>query len=112
MPLASHPFLSHSNNLSPMLNIDWFNPYEETPYSAGVIYFVVQNLPRAERFKFENILLVGIIPGPNEPKKHMVCPRMYSVYSAMANLTNLLEPLHMRMCILINTFLTPIVKEL
>ena len=54
-----------------MLNIDWFNPYEETPYSAGVIYFVVQNLPRSERFKFENVILVGMIPGPNEPKKHI-----------------------------------------
>ena len=65
-----------------MLNIDWFNPYDETPYSAGVIYFVVQNLPRSERYKFENIILAGIIPGPKEPKKH------------------------------INTFLSPIVEDL
>ena len=54
-----------------MLNIDWINPYEETSYSAGVIYFVIQNLPRSERFKFENVILVGIIPGPNEPRRHM-----------------------------------------
>ena len=80
--ISSRPFLSHPNNLCLMLNIDWFNPYEETPYSAGVIYFVVQNLPRSERFKFENVILVGMIPGPNEPKKH------------------------------INTYLAPIVKDL
>ena len=54
-----------------MLNIEWFNPYEETPYSAGVIYFVVQNLPRSERFKFENVILVGIILGPKEHKRRI-----------------------------------------
>jgi hypothetical protein len=26
------------------------------------------NLPRSERFKTENIILVGVIPGPSEPK--------------------------------------------
>ena len=54
-----------------MLNVDWFNPYDETPYSAGVLYFVIQNLPRSERYRFENIILAGIIPGPREPKKHI-----------------------------------------
>ena len=29
---------------------------------------VLMNLPRAERFKPENVFLVGIIPGPHEPK--------------------------------------------
>ena len=27
----------------------------------------IQNIPRAERYKEENILLVGVIPGPKEP---------------------------------------------
>ena len=62
------PFLSLPNNLCLMLNVDWFNPYDHTPYSAGVIYFVVQNLPRNERFKIENVVLAGLIPGPSEPK--------------------------------------------
>lgn len=26
------------------------------------------NLPRNERFKTENVILVGVIPGPSEPK--------------------------------------------
>ena len=56
-------------NLSLMMNIDWFNPYEETQYSVGAIYLVVQNLPRYERFKLKNIILVGLIPGPKEPPK-------------------------------------------
>ena len=55
-----------------MLNIDWFNPYEETPYSARVMAFVVQNLPRSERFKFENIVLAGVIPAIK--RKHFSLP--------------------------------------
>ena len=51
-----------------MLNIDWFNPYQDTQYSVGAIYLVVQNLPHSERFKVDNIILVGLIPGPREPK--------------------------------------------
>ena len=33
----------------------------------GVIYLVIQNLPRAIRFKPENIIIVSTIPGPSEP---------------------------------------------
>ena len=32
------------------------------------MYLVIQNLPRSARYKTENIILVGIIPGPKEPK--------------------------------------------
>ena len=64
------PFLADAGNLNLCLtlNVDWFNPYEETQYSVGAIYLVVQNLPRSERFKVSNIILVGLIPGPKEPK--------------------------------------------
>ena len=47
------------------------NPYDDTEYSVGAIYLVVQNLPRSERFKVENIILIGLIPGPTEPSKTM-----------------------------------------
>ena len=40
-------------------------------YSVGVIYLVIANLPRSERYKLENIIIFEIIPVPNEPKKHM-----------------------------------------
>ena len=50
------------------MNVDWFNPFKDAPYSAGAIYFVIQNLPRTERYKLENVILVGLIPGPREPK--------------------------------------------
>ena len=34
--------------------------------SVGALYMIVLNLPREERYK-ENMILVGIIPGPHEP---------------------------------------------
>ena len=35
------------------------------------MYLVGMNLPREERFKQENIIIAGIIPGPREPKVHI-----------------------------------------
>ena len=66
--IDNRPFLSVPNNLCLGLNIDWFNPFDKTPYSAGAIYLTIFNLPKSERFKLENVILVGLIPGPNEPK--------------------------------------------
>lgn len=37
----------------------------------GVLYLVIENLPRAHRYKLENIIIVGCIPGPKEPKKNI-----------------------------------------
>lgn len=54
-----------------MMNIDWYQPYKFSEYSVGVIYMVVLNLPREERFKEENLIIVGLIPGPKEPKIHV-----------------------------------------
>ena len=50
------------------LNVDWFNPFSRLQYSVGAIYLTIQNLPRNMRYKMENVILVGIIPGPKEPK--------------------------------------------
>ena len=66
--LSSNEF----NNLSSpfcyllTLNVDWFQPFERNMYSLGAIYLTIQNLPRNLRYKPENILLVGIMPGPKE----------------------------------------------
>ena len=51
-----------------MLNCDWFQPYDHSQYSVGVLYLTILNLPRSIRFKPENIIVAGIIPDPNEPK--------------------------------------------
>lgn len=61
------PFLSECNNYGLLLNIDWLQPYKHTEYSVGVIYLVILNLPRLIRFKRENVILMGVIPGPCEP---------------------------------------------
>lgn len=50
------------------LNVDWFHPFVHTAYSLGAIYLTIQNLPRHIRYKEKNIILIGLIPGPSEPK--------------------------------------------
>ena len=61
-------FFEARYNLGLLLNIDWFQPYLHVKYSVGAIYLVTLNFPRHLRYRKENMILVGIIPGPNEPK--------------------------------------------
>ncbi|KAG2190754.1 hypothetical protein INT47_007247 [Mucor saturninus] len=61
-------FVADPRSLMLTLNIDWFQPFDGVTYSCGAIYLAINNLPRAERFKPENIILVGLMPGPKEPK--------------------------------------------
>lgn len=37
-------------------------------YNVAALYMVLMNLPRTEWLKSENVFLVGVIPGPHEPK--------------------------------------------
>ena len=67
MNFEGRPFLSNPYNLGLMLNCDWFQPFDLGTYSVGVLYLVILNLPRTIRFKPENVLIAGIIPGPKEP---------------------------------------------
>ena len=60
-------FFSHKNHYGLFLNVDWYQPHKNRKYSVGVIYMVVLNLPREIRYKRENVILVGLIPGPKEP---------------------------------------------
>ena len=60
--------LSDALSLGLMINVDWFQPYKHINYSVGAIYVVILNLPRNLHYKRENVLLVGIIPGPCESK--------------------------------------------
>lgn len=68
---AGHPFLAEPYNFLLMLNCDWFQPFKHTQFSVGVLYLALQNLPRAVRFKQENVIIVGIMPGPSEPKMNI-----------------------------------------
>ncbi len=60
-------FLANSYSLAFILNIDWFQPYKHGQYSVGVMYLAIMNLPLSIRLKRENIILLGLIPGPKEP---------------------------------------------
>ena len=44
------------------LNLDWFQPFtRRNNISVGAIYLSILNLPREDRFKLENVILLGII---------------------------------------------------
>jgi hypothetical protein len=49
--------------LALQLNADGFQPYKKSQYSMTAVYAVVLNLPREIRYREENILLLGLIPG-------------------------------------------------
>ena len=61
-------YLKKYRNLARLINFDWFQPYENVSHSVGVIYLALVNLPREIRFRKENVIIIGIIPGPKEPK--------------------------------------------
>ena len=63
------PFFDTPNTFGCMLNLDWFQPFKDSVYSVGVIYLSFLNLPPQERNQEENIAVVGIIPGPQEPSR-------------------------------------------
>ena len=64
----SKPFLADEYTFGFILNIDWFQPFKHISYSVGAIYLCVLNLPRHIRYKQEFVILVGIMPGPQEAK--------------------------------------------
>ena len=59
-------------HLGLILNLDQFQPYDGTIYSIGVIYAAICNLSRDIRFKHENLLTLGILPGPSEVSLHKI----------------------------------------
>ncbi|XP_006460515.1 hypothetical protein AGABI2DRAFT_57528, partial [Agaricus bisporus var. bisporus H97] len=65
------------------INMDGFNPYGNKQsgkhVSISAIYMTCLNLPHNIRNRMENVLLVGVIPGPQEP--------------SVLQINNLLEPL-------------------
>lgn len=61
-------FLDLPYSLAFILNVDWFQPFSHTQYSVGVIYLTILNLPCHIRYKRENVILIGVIPGPHEPE--------------------------------------------
>ena len=68
MQYNNRPFLSSPYTYGLILNLDWFQPYEHLSYSVGIIYLSVLNLPSHIRYKQANMIIVGVLPGPREPK--------------------------------------------
>ena len=58
-------------SLGLLINVDWFQPYKHITYSVGAIYLGLFIFPRDLRYKQENMMLIGLIPGPNEPSLHI-----------------------------------------
>ena len=67
LKVGQSDFLSTSLCYGLMLNINWFKPYDHFTYSLGVVYLVIMNLPCFHRYKRQNIIIIGIIPGPSAP---------------------------------------------
>lgn len=68
--MASHSSVLSEIICSMMLNFDFFRPVKHrNDYSVGVLYPANLDLPRNMHFKWENIIVVGIIPGlDKEPR--------------------------------------------
>ena len=54
-----------------LINVDWFQPYKHVQCSVGAIYIAILNFPRHLRYRRENMILIGVIPGPHEPSLHI-----------------------------------------
>lgn len=58
------------------LGVDFFNPFGNKQAgkkrSIGIISLLCLNLPPHLRYRPENVFLVGIIPGPSEPRWHLI----------------------------------------
>lgn len=65
-------YLNAPRNLAFAINIDWFQPFiRRNDRSVRVIYLVLLNLPREQRFKWENKIVAGIIPEMNKEPKYL-----------------------------------------
>ena len=77
-----------NSNLGLMLNLDWFQPYDGTVHSTDIIYAAICNLLRDIRFRRENMLILGILPGPNEVHLHKINHYLAPIVDKLASLWN------------------------
>ena len=68
MHYENRPFLFEPYTYGLILNLDWFQPYKHLAYSVGIIYLSILNLPSHVRYAEANTIIVGVLPGPHEPK--------------------------------------------
>ena len=71
-------FAKHGNEarLAFSLGADSFHPLGslkvKQSMSATAIYMVLLNFPKEQRFKYKNMYLVGVIPGPSKPSLEQI----------------------------------------
>ena len=72
MTVDGKGFLSAFRNYALQLNFDYFQPMtSRKDYSVGVFYLVILNIPRTERYKWENIIIFGIVPALSKEPKNL-----------------------------------------
>ena len=76
------------SNLGIMINLDWFQPFDSAVYSCGAIYGIICNLPRSIRFKRENILTLGLLPGLTEVKLDWINHYLAPIIDELLDLWN------------------------
>ena len=76
------------SHLGIIINLDWFQPFDSSVYSCGVIYGPICNLPHNVRFKKENMLTLGILPGPKEVKSHHINHYLSPIVNELLELWN------------------------
>jgi hypothetical protein len=57
-----------------MGNMDWYQPFKHTTASLGLVWLVNLCIPRAQRYKRHNVMLVAVLPGLSE--KELRCDRL------------------------------------
>jgi len=53
------------------MNVDWFKPFKRSEYKVDGIYLNILNLPRTEQYNAKWTMLIGLIPGPAEPRENI-----------------------------------------
>jgi hypothetical protein len=75
-----------TTHLGLLFNLDWFQPFTYTQHSTGAIYASICNLPRSERNKPENIIYLGILPGPKEVELERINHYLASIIDELLEL--------------------------
>jgi hypothetical protein len=52
--------------------VDWYQTSKQGGHSQGIIWACVLNLPRAERYLLSNMVLVGVLPGPQQSSRQQL----------------------------------------
>ncbi|KAG2209024.1 hypothetical protein INT45_008885 [Circinella minor] len=86
-PSTGLPFVETPRSLMLILNIDWFTPFD-SGYSCGAIYLVCNNLPHVDHFKIENVILIGVMPGPKEPSTYEINSYLEPLVDSLLRLFN------------------------